>query len=202
LEGGETYVFKSKPSTVICSLKLIMVALKQKRLQGLANMSHIIIALGGNIGDVRASFDSAYKALSQSCHIITKSKLYPTPALVAKGAPSQPDYINAAIHVASTLTPTELLAELHRIEALHGRERKEHWGSRTLDLDLIDYEGCISHDSALMLPHPALVDRLFVLQPLHDIMPNWIHPVTSRSVQEMLRSLQQAGESLYEGEIW
>ncbi len=165
-------------------------------------MSNIIIALGGNIGDVQESFESALAMLNQSCHIITKSKIYQTPALIRQGAAPQPDYLNAAIHAVSTLTPAAILAELHRIETALGRERKEHWGARTIDLDLIDYEGFTSTNPALMLPHPELAKRLFVLQPLHDIVPNWIHPITGLSVSEMTTSLENAGETRVEGEIW
>ncbi|HIP07797.1 MAG TPA: 2-amino-4-hydroxy-6-hydroxymethyldihydropteridine diphosphokinase [Mariprofundaceae bacterium] len=165
-------------------------------------MSNVLIALGGNLGDVRASFDTACQMLQHNCHIITKSKLYQTPALLAKGAASQSNYLNAIIHVVSTLPPADLLTELHRIEAAHGRERKERWGARTLDLDLIDYEGFTSNDSALMLPHPAMAQRLFVLQPLHDVIPNWIHPVTNLNVQGMICLLQQKGEVLVEGKLW
>ena len=165
-------------------------------------MSNILIALGGNIGDVRNSFDSACEMLGNTCNITAKSKLYTTPALVDDGAKAQPDYLNAVIHVVSTLTPSDLLAELHRIEAANGRERKEHWGSRTLDLDLLDYEGFTSTNPALMLPHPELHQRLFVLLPLSDVIPNWVHPTRNQSVSQMIETLKQQGETWFEGEIW
>ncbi len=165
-------------------------------------MSNVFIALGGNIGDMRATFDSACAMLNEHCAIISKSKLYQTPALIDKGAEPQPDYLNAMIHAVTTLAPADLLAELHRIEAAHGRERKAHWGSRTLDLDLLDYEGFISDDSALTLPHSELEHRLFVLQPLQDVVPNWIHPISGQSMQDMLAVRLQAGEALFEGDIW
>ncbi|MDQ7003518.1 MAG: 2-amino-4-hydroxy-6-hydroxymethyldihydropteridine diphosphokinase [Ghiorsea sp.] len=165
-------------------------------------MYNVIIALGGNMGDVRNSFDGACAMLHQSFPIIKKSKLYQTAALTHQGAAPQPDYLNAVIHVQSSISPADLLAELHRIEALFGRERKEHWGSRTLDLDLIDYEGCISNSYALMLPHPALNQRLFVLQPLHDVQPHWVHPSTGLHVQDMIDTLRQAGETLHQGKDW
>ena len=165
-------------------------------------MSNVFIALGGNIGDVRTTFDSACAMLNKHCAIISKSKLYQTPALVDEGAEPQPDYWNAVVHAVTTLAPADLLAEMHRIEAAHGRERKARWGSRTLDLDLLDYEGFISEDSALTLPHPELQHRLFVLQPLQDVIPNWIHPVSGQSVQDMLAFRLQAGDSLFEGDTW
>jgi 2-amino-4-hydroxy-6-hydroxymethyldihydropteridine diphosphokinase len=151
-------------------------------------MSNVFIALGGNIGDVRATFDSALAMLEKSCGVVCKSKLYQTPAMIEQGAEPQADYFNAVIHAVTTLPPADLLAELHRIEALHGRERKAHWGARTLDLDLLDYEGFISEDSRLTLPHPELAHRLFVLQPLHDVIPNWIHPISGKRLQDMLNA--------------
>lgn len=165
-------------------------------------MSNILIALGGNIGDVKTSFDSACDILGQNCCIIAKSKLYQTPALVLNNMKPQSDYLNAVIHVVSTLPPSELLIELHRIEAICGRKRKERWGARTLDLDLLDYEGFTSDDSTLMLPHPELQNRLFVLLPLLDIMPNWVHPIYGETVSQMIQNRTQHGEMLFEGEAW
>jgi len=173
-------------------------------------VSNALIALGGNIGDVKASFVSALSMLEKSCCIIAKSKLYQTPALVDKGAKPQPDYFNAVVHVVTTLSPAALLSELHRIEAKHGRERKEHWGSRTLDLDLLDYEGEISTHAALKLPHPEIGHRMFVLLPLYDIVPNWIYPrgdeqhdvFQGKSVQDLMARLEQQGEQRFEGEVW
>jgi len=165
-------------------------------------LSHAIIALGGNIGDVKASFISAIEMLSHTCCIVTQSKLYQTPALVDKGAKPQPDYFNAAVHVVTTLSPAALLTELHRIEALHGRERVEHWGSRTLDLDLLDYEGVTSNQDELKLPHPEIEKRLFVLLPILDIIPNWIHPNTGASVQNMTSARLALGEKPFIGVDW
>jgi len=165
-------------------------------------MSNVFIALGGNIGDMQATFDSALAMLEKSCGVVCKSKCYQTPALTHPDTKPQADYLNAVVHAVTTLTPAALLAELHRIEAAHGRERHEHWGARTLDLDLLDYEDFISKDSRLTLPHPELAHRLFVLQPLQDVMPNWIHPVSGESLQEMLASRLSAGETLFKGEDW
>jgi len=173
-------------------------------------LSHAIIALGGNIGDVKASFISALDMLNHTCCVVAKSKLYQTSALVDQDAKAQPDYLNAAVHVVTTLKPAALLTELHRIEALHGRERIEHWGSRTLDLDLLDYEDVISNQTELKLPHPEIAHRLFVLLPLRDIIPNWIYPQVShqdapfdgQSVEDLIKRLEQQGEQGFEGEDW
>jgi len=173
-------------------------------------LKYAIIALGGNIGDVRASFVSALMMLENTCRIVAKSKLYQTPALVDEGAKPQPDYLNTAVHVVTSLSPAALLSELHSIEALHGRERKEHWGSRTLDLDLLDYEGVISNQPELKLPHPEIEKRLFVLLPLRDIIPDWVYPRINnqghedqgKNVQELITLLDHQGEQVIEGEVW
>jgi len=163
-------------------------------------VSNVLIALGGNIGEVRKHFESACRMLEQSCCIIAKSKLYHTPALTAPGTKTQPDYLNAVIHGVTTCSPAELLAELHRIEDQHGRTRETRWGARTLDLDLLDYEGFTSTQPALSLPHPELHKRLFVLLPLQDVMPNWVHPVRNKTVSQMIEAIQN--DISLKGEAW
>ena len=165
-------------------------------------MNNAFIALGGNLGDVKQTFQTACDALKETCKIITISKLYHTPALTMPDSAPQPDYWNAAIHVQTQLPADTLLAELHRVEALHHRKRIEHWGSRTLDLDLIAYEQLISTQAELKLPHPETQSRLFVLQPLMDIAPFWVHPVTGENLSTMITHLTDAGEKLHKGEAW
>jgi len=160
------------------------------------------IALGGNLGDVKQTFQTACNALQETCKIMAISKLYHTPALTMPNSTPQPDYWNAAIHVQTQLPAHTLLTELHRIEALHHRKRIERWGSRTLDLDLIAYEQCISTQPDLKLPHPEIQSRLFVLQPLMDIAPFWVHPATGESLSAMITNLTDAGEKLHKGEAW
>jgi len=163
-------------------------------------MNSAWIALGGNLGNVRESFDSAILLLAATCTIIKKSNIYQTPAIgpLNKGKP-QPDYLNAAVHVTTKLSNIDLLSELHRIEAKHDRKRIEHWGARTLDLDLLAYNNDMVHSDKLMLPHPQIAHRLFVLQPLADIAPHWIHPESKQSVSRMMQALQ---EDLFTGLPW
>jgi 2-amino-4-hydroxy-6-hydroxymethyldihydropteridine diphosphokinase len=85
----------------------------------------------------------------------------------------QPDFFNAAALIDTEIAAVELLAHLHRIEAEHGRERLIHWGPRTLDLDLIDFEGFVSTSADLHVPHPRAGERQFVLQPIADVSPAW-----------------------------
>lgn len=167
-------------------------------------MSTAFIAFGGNLGDVLASFNAACSKLTHSCTILAKSKLYHTAAIgpLVNGKP-QPDYLNAIIKVSTELNALDLLQELHRIEAEHGRERIEHWGARTLDLDLLAYDNLISEQPHLMLPHPYLHKRLFVLQPLADVQKEWLHPVLKQDVSTMLaKALTQEQNTLFQGTIW
>jgi len=165
-------------------------------------MHSALIALGGNLGDVRKNFDIACATLSKSSSIIAKSRLYHTAALTVVSAAPQPDYLNAVIQVTSQLSAADLLQELHRIEAMQGRKRLEHWGSRTLDLDLLAYDDVISDAETLKLPHPHIAERLFVLQPLADVQPDWIHPVTKQNVSTMIHSLVNKKANLFEGTPW
>jgi len=160
------------------------------------------IALGGNIGDVRATFERACVDIEQQCRLIAKSKWYQTPAFIAKGGKAQADYWNAVIQVQTSLEAADLLAMMHDIEAKHGRKRQEHWGARTLDLDLLAYDHMVCHDDALTLPHPEMAKRLFVLQPFADVCPDWEHPISQQSLPTMIQDRIKAGEILFEGQLW
>ena len=100
---------------------------------------------------------------------------------------SQPWFINSVVKVSTNKSPEELLYNLHEIENFFGRKRSILNASRTIDLDLIDFQGLIKNDS-LILPHPRMHLRLFVLLPLQDIEPNWVHPVLKQSIKELLNN--------------
>ena len=138
--------------------------------------------------------------------IRAQSRLYRTPAFPAG---SGPDFVNAAFAVQTDLTPEALLEELHKAEMHFGRARLERWAARTLDLDLIAYENQVLPDVStfnhwagidlaeqqatapqeLILPHPRMHERAFVLVPLADVAPDWVHPVLGQSVAEMVAAL-------------
>lgn len=162
-----------------------------------------IIALGGNMGDVRASFLGARQMLAVDEHIslLASSFLYRSTPM---GPQDQADYLNAVISVETALSARQLLHRMQDIETHFGRRRDGlRWGERTLDLDLIAYDDMQLQSDELMLPHPGIQDRLFVLQPMHDICPEWLHPVTGKSVTHLLQDLIQTGEiQLSEGEVW
>jgi 2-amino-4-hydroxy-6-hydroxymethyldihydropteridine diphosphokinase len=144
-----------------------------------------VIALGANIGNPHENLDIAVALLREATGVQAVSSYYTTRPV---GGPEQPDYINAVCIIESELPAMDLLSLLHGIEKSLGRERIEHWGPRTIDLDLIQYGGLLSKAEELMLPHPRAHERRFVLQPWFEIEPDAIL-LTHGSVQELLEQL-------------
>lgn len=137
-----------------------------------ADTHHAIIAMGGNQGDVLSTLRDAVRCIDglDSTQVTGISPLYRTDAW---GMPAgTPDFRNAVVSVNTKLTAPELLAGLQRIEASHGRVRTDHWTSRTLDLDIIDFDGIVSDDPDLTLPHPRAWQRAFVLGPWLALDPD------------------------------
>jgi 2-amino-4-hydroxy-6-hydroxymethyldihydropteridine diphosphokinase len=138
-------------------------------------MARAYIGLGSNLGNPRAQLEAAFIEIAKldHCTFVAKSKLYTSRAL---GPGDQPDYTNAVILVETELTPLSLLDALQSIENAHHRVRTEHWGPRTLDLDLLLYDNRIIVHERLKVPHPYLTKRNFVLYPLADITPELVLP--------------------------
>jgi 2-amino-4-hydroxy-6-hydroxymethyldihydropteridine diphosphokinase len=136
-------------------------------------MASVLIALGGNVGDVRATFS---KAIANICGmtqaaLVARSPDYSTPPW---GDEHQEPFVNACIEIETSLDPHAILFTLHKIEKKFGRDRanERRWGPRTLDLDVIAYDNVILQKLELTLPHPRLWERAFVLVPLADIAPD------------------------------
>lgn len=172
--------------------------------------SHLI-AIGGNlpVGKLQPLdvIPQAIASLSRYGLTVTaQSALYRTAAFPPGAGP---DFVNAAVVVTSPLSPPTVLEKLHEIEQIHGRERHQRWAGRTLDLDLLASGDQVLpsvaiwhewHDLApdqqrvktpetLILPHPRIQDRAFVLIPLRDVAPHWCHPVLGLSVAQMCKNL-------------
>ena len=147
------------------------------------------VALGGNLGDVAATFRHALADIAAlpGTHLQGVSALYETEPWQAQG----PLFLNAVAAVSTALAPGEFLRSLLAIEARLGRERPYLNAPRTLDLDLVDYNGNIE-SGAVELPHPRLAGRAFVLFPLRDVAPDWRHPVSGKSVGELITALPAA----------
>ncbi|MEG5064999.1 2-amino-4-hydroxy-6-hydroxymethyldihydropteridine diphosphokinase [Microcoleus sp. B3-A4] len=149
------------------------------------------IALGSNLGDSLATLSSAIATLNNTPGIAVKShsSWYQT----APVGPPQPDYINACAILEVALQPEQLLAKLLEIERKFNRIRREKWGPRTLDLDLLLYDNLILETPTLTLPHPRMTERAFVLVPLAEIAPDWVHPVTKSAIVQLLQTADCSG---------
>lgn len=173
-----------------------------------------LVALGANqtseVGDPTQTLMVAIKTMqSEGLEPCAVSRFYATPSF-PHGA--SPDYVNAVVGIGRDLSASDILAVLHRIEQRFGRKRLERWGMRTLDLDLLAVADRVLPDLAtfktwqelapddqvnrtpeqLILPHPRLQDRAFVLVPMADIAPDWVHPVLDQSVAAMCAQLPRS----------
>lgn len=136
-------------------------------------MASALIALGANVGDVRATFAQAIRAICDKAEarLVARSSDYSTPPW---GEENQPPFVNACIEIETALDPHALLQVLHQTETDYGRDRanERRWGPRTLDLDLLAYDDLALDERGLILPHPRLFERAFVLVPLSEIAPD------------------------------
>jgi 2-amino-4-hydroxy-6-hydroxymethyldihydropteridine diphosphokinase len=155
-------------------------------------MGNALIALGGNIGDVRTTFPKAISNIlgMAQATLLARSSDYRTPPW---GEEAQDPFINACIEVETSLDPHALLFTLHKIEKRFGRDRakEQRWGPRTLDLDLLAYGDAVINQPDLTLPHPRLFERAFVLVPLAEIAPDRI--IAGQSVAAALAQLSTEG---------
>lgn len=148
---------------------------------GRAKYAHrAVLALGSNLGESESTIERAVVDLREAgVRILRVSPLYRTAPV--GGPEGQPDYVNAVIEVSTELSPYELLKLCNAVEAAHHRERLVRWGPRTLDIDVIDYEGTVSDDPVLTLPHPRAHERAFVLTPWAQMDPQAYLTVTRRA---------------------
>ena len=175
------------------------------------SLSDAVIALGANLSlrdnGPKVTLERSIAAMADAGLVIRAvSRFFATPCFPAGAGP---DYVNAAVLIETDLAPQQVLALLHRIEYDFGRARERRWGMRTLDLDLVCLGGAVLPDEAeyrrwlnlppeeqadvapeqLILPHPRLQDRAFVLVPMADVAPNWRHPISGLSVAQMVAAL-------------
>lgn len=147
------------------------------------------IALGSNMGERESFLTGALEAMRKHPLIELRkvSKL-----LVTKpyGGVEQDDFLNGAAEIETLMNPEQLLEALHEMENAAGRERRIHWGPRTLDLDILFYDKVVMESDNLVIPHPDLENRRFVLEPLAEIAPAFRHPVTGKSMRALLQELE------------
>lgn len=173
-----------------------------------------LIALGANATSIFGApyfmvLEAISRLTSDSLTMDEVSRIYRSPAFPAG---SGPDFVNAVARLTTALSAEDLLSHLHSIEAALGRERHARWEARVIDLDLIDYDGQILPDAqtflswhdlpleaqkraapdGLVLPHPRIQDRAFVLGPLCDVAPDWLHPVLGKTAKTLFDALPEA----------
>ena len=156
-------------------------------------MSQAWISIGSNLGDRLRNCQEAVSLLARtegvSLQVISRPYLTQPQEKV-----DQPDFINLVAGVSCSLSPQRLLEELLRIESLLGRERRERFGPRTIDLDLLIMDNLVLDTPTLTLPHPRMHLRRFVLVPLCELEPGLRHPILGKTVEELLRELGEEGQ--------
>jgi 2-amino-4-hydroxy-6-hydroxymethyldihydropteridine diphosphokinase len=147
------------------------------------------IGIGSNLGDRLSNLASALDAISQEAAFAVRkvSLAYETEPL----GPPQPRYLNAVVQVGTLLSPRATLKKLQEIEEVLGRVRREKWGSREIDLDLLLYGERLIQETGLQVPHPLLHTRAFALAPLAEIAPSALHPQQGRTAQALLDALPE-----------
>jgi 2-amino-4-hydroxy-6-hydroxymethyldihydropteridine diphosphokinase len=150
-------------------------------------LTRVAIALGSNLGDREATLRAALAALAPFLTDLRISSFHETDPV---GVDPQPRFLNSAATAQTNLPATAVLTTLLDVERQFGRERPHPGAARTLDLDLILYGGAVLNEPGLIVPHPRFRERLFVLEPLAEIAPGWIDPVTGLTVAALLTRLR------------
>ena len=153
-------------------------------------MASVYLALGANLGNRRANLALALRMLPPLVRVEAVSALYESPPQPPAPPPA---YLNAACHVVTGLEPLLLLRHLKRIERLIGRRPAARWAPRPIDLDIALYDDQVIDDPELVVPHPRLAERAFVLRPLLDLDPNLVHPVTKEPLARVLERVGADG---------
>lgn len=177
----EVLIRVKKPwAPVNLPLDMVFVEIKRKR-------HRAFLGLGSNMGDSKAFIEEAIQSINDDYTKVKNiAKFYKTKAW---GFKEQDDFLNTAIEVETTYNPKGLLRHLQKIENELGRERKVHWGPRTIDIDILFYDDDKIYKEDLIVPHPYIEQRKFVLEPLCDIAPHFIHPIKNKSIKTLFDEL-------------
>ena len=159
------------------------------------NIHIIYLSLGTNIGNRPANLRQAVSSLPPQMNVKAKSKVYETPPW---GYTEQDEFLNQAVKATTYLEPEPLLKHIKRLETALGREASFRYGPRLIDIDILFYDDEIIEAPSVVIPHPHLHERGFVLLPLMDIAPDLIHPVKKQSVREMVAFCNTSGIKPYE----
>jgi 2-amino-4-hydroxy-6-hydroxymethyldihydropteridine diphosphokinase len=152
-------------------------------------MRNVYAGLGSNLGNRRRYLVSAIARidLCRDICVVSKSSFYKTKPL---GGPSQPDYVNCVIELDTEIEPHILLQEFKRIELELGRKSGIRWGPRVIDIDILLYGNKVIKDSNLKVPHKSMHERIFVLEPLCEISPDFEHPILRKTIFDLLKELK------------
>ena len=174
-----TMELKKPWAPILLPLDTVSVRLERTR-------HEVYLSVGANIGDRQKNITDAIDLLNddKKIDVVRVSELIETKPY---GVTDQPDFLNGAIFIRTLYEADELLKKIHEIEAKLGRERKEHWGPRTIDLDILYFDDEVIESEELTVPHIEIEKREFVLEPLNEIAPWKKHPVTGKTTIEMLK---------------
>jgi len=154
-------------------------------------MDHTVyIALGTNLGDRLANLRATLCSLPPAVTVTDESHIYETPPW---GYEDQPAFLNMVVKAETDLKPKSLLEYLKQLEVELGREQNFHWGPRLIDLDILFYDDLVLDSPPLVIPHPRLHERAFVLVPLADLAPDFVHPLLNHSISELLANVNTIG---------
>ena len=164
-------------------------------------MKKVFIGLGSNLGEREHLIRSAAEGLDllPDTRLARISSLYDTKPV---GDLEQPDYLNAVVLALTDLDASRLLWNLHLIENKLGRKRVRRWEPRPIDLDLLFYGDEVINEPGLTVPHPEAHRRAFVLIPMNELAPDFVHPVLGKTIEELLRSVRVSGSVRRKGRFW
>jgi len=151
---------------------------------------HVYLALGTNLGDRLANLEALQEVLPPQVRVLTASPVYETPPW---GVLDQPAFLNQVLEAETELSPHELLRFLKRLEIEMGRKSTVRYGPRLIDVDILFYDALVLESDGLVIPHPRLTERAFVLVPMADLAPKFVHPVLGETIEQLLDKVDRIG---------